>query len=336
MTFVLSRQLFQSLISDRSKSVIEYELKKFDKLNKRKMNQFKKFSIQQEKTKIEKMIQLGHELKESAQKKQLIKEKNLIMTTKGNVKKESISIVVGAVDQAMHLRSQQIAYKSSSVKIVTMCLQEALFQVERRAWGGGGGGGGGELQHSFSEKDAMNRGVLGRRLYPINFDSAEEEDYERSGGGSGSGSSGVMQRWMGGDMEEQNHEELFESWSIALETDRQPSINSTMLEQIEKMSEISLGSYGDDLNDEDWSMMKVAEYELLHADMSKMITMGIFEHLTNNEYDTIEQELWKELMEDDEYRHWEDEEDEEDEDGRKGKKKKKKREEKIVHYQRKY
>ena len=79
MTFVLSRQLFQSLISDRSKSVIEYELKKFDKLNKRKMNQFKKFSIQQEKTKIEKMIQLGHELKESAQKKQLIKEKNLIM-----------------------------------------------------------------------------------------------------------------------------------------------------------------------------------------------------------------------------------------------------------------
>ena len=75
-----------------------------------------------------------------------------------------------------------------------------------------------------------------------------------------------MQRWMGGDMEEKNHE-LFESWSIALKTNRSnSSINSTMLNQIEKMSEISLNSYGSDLNDEDWSMMKVAEYELLHAD----------------------------------------------------------------------
>ena len=50
----------------------------------------------------------------------------------------------------------------------------------------------------------------------------------------------------------------------------------------------------------------MAAISVLHADMGTMVRMGIFENMTDLEFEDIESQLWEELMEDEEYRRRED------------------------------
>ena len=96
-------------------------------------------------------------------------------------------------------------------------------------------------------------------------------------------------------------------WTNALETGR-TSLSSEVLNNIETMSETSLGSYGDGLEEEDISMLKVAEFELLNMNMGTMQHLHLFEEDLEEEFEAIEQQLWAELMQDEEYRTMKEEE----------------------------
>ena len=92
-------------------------------------------------------------------------------------------------------------------------------------------------------------------------------------------------------MEDIELQDTLTLWDTALETGR--SMNSELLDQIETMSETSLGSYGYGLGREDAAMLRVAEFELLHMSMGNMHRLGMFEDGDLDvEFEGIEQQIW--------------------------------------------
>lgn len=277
MLFALHSKLFRSLISDRSWKVIKYELTKFDKKNKRLMiaNQKK---IENKLTEKDKMKLLKKELEAHALKKDKKKKKE----TNRFARAESISIVVGALDEAMNRRAKAI--ESSPIAIVRRSIQEGLLLYQQKIW-----------QTFESDRD----------------EEAEEKDEGEKKRPGANQDREHANAWQIVDNDEETSlsalQQTISMWTNALETGR-TSLSSEVLNNIETMSETSLGSYGDGLEEEDISMLKVAEFELLNMNMGTMQHLHLFEEDLEEEFEAIEQQLWAELMQDEEYRTMKEEE----------------------------
>ena len=57
------------------------------------------------------------------------------------------------------------------------------------------------------------------------------------------------------------------------------------------------------MNDDDLSMLRVAEFEIMHMNMGAMSKLGLFEEMIENEFVEIERQIMNELMEDEAYRN---------------------------------
>ena len=242
MTFSLDRKLFRSLISDRSWSVIQYELAKFDKSNLKKLNQLKKYQELESKSQNEQLELLRLELNESSTSnkekewQQKSKERNQHEKAKKRARKESISIVIGALDDAISSRSKTMQYRNKSVSIVNQCLQEAFLMVA------------GKLGQDTADTNNDPQSMM---PYAMHFENGWNEnqkqneeliekmddvdDYESK--------ERYRNMYDADDLEDTTAVQAMTSWSVALETGRN-SMSSELLEQIDTMSEISFGSYG--------------------------------------------------------------------------------------------
>ena len=290
MTFVLHSALFRSLISDRSWKVIQYELAKFDKINLRLMNRLNKFQEQeQKKSDLEQMEVLKEELERSARK-----QRNKIKRHQRKTRTaESVSIVLGALDEAITRRSRAVKFKNGPATIVRQAIQEALLLYQHKMWG--------TMDEEEEEVDTVEGKKtsvqIGQRSQVdaiVTIATGEQKEQKVVGG------AGAIQKvekvderkeegqWQVEDIELQDTLTL---WDTALETGR--SMNSELLDQIETMSETSLGSYGYGLGREDAAMLRVAEFELLHMSMGNMHRLGMFEDGDLDvEFEGIEQQIW--------------------------------------------
>ena len=279
MLFALHSKLFRSLISDRSWKVIQYELMKFDKKNKRFMIALNKKKIVEKKlTEKEKMELLKKELEAHALKK----EKKKKTETNRFTRAESISIVVGALDEAMNRRAKAI--ESSPIAIVRRSIQEGLLLYQQKIW---------QTFETDMDEEAEERDEGGKRRQGAHQDQEHANAWHIMDNNEETSLSALQQ--------------TISMWTNALETGR-TSLSSELLNNIETMSQTSLGSYGDGLEEEDISMLKVAEFELLHMNMGTMQHLHLFEEDLEEEFEAIEQQLWAELMEDEAYRTMKEEE----------------------------
>ena len=213
---------------------------------------------------------LREKLERNALKKRNRNKKNYEKVTRA----ESISIVIGALDDAISRRA--IAISSAPINIVRRSMQEGILLYQQKIW-----------QNIVDGKDNES----------IDNDNNNNDDNVKPNILS-------SENWVTEEKEEHEKNELQKTlslWTNALETGRE-SINSELLDRIETMSETSLGSYGYGLADEEVSMLKVAEFELLQMNMGTMHHFGLFENDLEEEFEEIEYQIWNELMEDEEYR----------------------------------
>ena len=329
--FTLDRRKFRALLSSRSLQVLEYELNKFDKENKKKTTKLSDSSkedldldrygmhVSEQDKELQKLADLRSQLIEARRQAQRMEEEEKRLSDirareherirSHPLYAESSVVVEKAVAFAMNMRTRRANIKSSALKTT----EQSIRQTMRKIWF--------QLQKSKSQRDIQEDELI-RHMAAIRVQAtwrkkqgtytsfvikrakqqlAEEAKINEM---EGRATRVPLLRVSDGNLTNlANQEGLLSTWESDLIA-RAMDDGSMTLRSLDSRDAVSLGSVASGMDDEDRAVFSCLEYDLLVMETGRMLRMGLFEEEMDAEFEALEAMLQQELMEDEEYRNW--------------------------------